>query len=368
MAEKQVYSNSGYFDTNPYTQVTVGTPYLHFEWEIVKKDIIGNKHEIHWKVTGKGLNDYMYCYLHKLSIRIDSELVLENNDINMAVYNETLVAEGSKEIVHNADGSRWFEAEIKAGFYNIGVENVSGTGNWNLEKIERYAVVNINVKNKDINTISISWDSDVDTDSRQYKINNDGWKDTKSTNTSTEGYFTIKELTADTIYLIKIRAKRADNQLWTESNEISIKTDDFGKFVNIIDKSDFAESIDITKKNESNIENTLEIYVNEKLITTRNNIEDTYILIFEQYELDKLYKEYGNDNELTVTYKLITLCNNIKYEDIITNKIKLTGNVKVTNIVKDGIIKRAKIYIKKDGIIKRGILFMKNDGTIKKCM
>lgn len=360
--------NNGSFETNKYGGVTVGTPYLKFSWKLKSTDVNNNKDKIHYKVVGAGLNAYQYCALHLFKLIINGSTITDTSDIGIDVYNDTVVSEGDLDIEHNSDGSKSFSAEIHAGFYYYGQENVSGSDSWTLPTIDRYATINISQKSKDINSISISWEADHTISGIKYSLDGGKTYSAYTTISAKSGTLTIKNLSPDTSYNIKIKVKRSSNSLETTSSTLTIKTYDYAKFTNI-NNSDFGDNVSIIKINESGLYNKLEVYVGTSLIASRTNIHDSYILSLTQNELDNLYKKYAvNSNSLNVEYKLITNCNSKIYTHTITRTILLRGNAKTSKIKQNGTIKRAKVFIKQNGVVKKGVLFIKQNGTIKRCI
>lgn len=362
-------ASSGSFNTNTYIAGDgVGNPYLQFSWNVKYTDIANNKHTIHWKLTAYGINEYMYIYLHLLKLGINGSSVLDYDDIGMQVYNGTVVSEGDFDITHNADGSKSFSAEIHAGFYSFNQENVSGSSSWALDKIDRYAALSISENSKDINSIILDWEADAIISGVKYSINDGATYSEYISVASKTGNVQIKELSPNTSYKIKLKVKRKDNSLETESRTLIITTFDYAKFSNI-DTFEFGNSININKTNPSQLSNNLEVYVNDSLIASRNNISNSYVLSLIQSELDILYKKYSTTSSvINCVYKLITICNSIKYEDSFNSNIVLTGNAKTCKIKNNSSIKRAQVYIKNNGQVKKAVLFTKVNGIVKRCI
>lgn len=306
------------------------------------------------------------------NIYIDGEQVYyDDSQIGIDTNSSILIATVEKRVYHNSDGTKTISCSASmtntSAYYLPG--NISCGGDLKLTDIPRYASVSISEKRKDINSIEINWSSNANTDWRQYKINNGNWIDAGDVSSSpTGGTFGINELSPNTSYKIKVRVRRSDSQLWSESNELTIKTYDYAKFSSV-SNSEFGSDISIKKVNESGIENKLCMYFGNTLILTRNNIPDSYNLAMTQLELDELYKKYSiTSSSINCTYKLITTCNSKEYTDSTSGIIVLKGNAKVSKIKNNGSIKRAKAFIKKDGEIKRAVLFVKNNGEVKRCI
>lgn len=127
-------AKSGSFNTGSYKGSEV-TRYLTFSWEEVSQSIEDNTTTISWTLKGGGSSGYMYCGGFK--VVIDGETVYsKSTDYRVQVYNNTVIASGTKVIAHNADGTRTFTASAQAGIYTYAV-NKSGSGSFVLDTIAR---------------------------------------------------------------------------------------------------------------------------------------------------------------------------------------------------------------------------------------
>jgi hypothetical protein len=140
----------------------------------------------------------------------------------------TATASVSATVGHNTDGSK----SIYVSAY-LAVSGVSGSpfttsGTYTLTTIPRYANITTfylsNLSGYDgINNINFTWGADASCDAVQYSLNGGGW---------TDGVFpttTIGGLSHNTQYSVRIRVKRADSQLWTESDTKYITTKDINR-------------------------------------------------------------------------------------------------------------------------------------------
>ena len=112
--------------------------YLRFSWSIQSQSIVNNTSTIYWELRGAG-GDSTYYKSGPFKVVIDGEQVYySENRINL--YNNTLVASGTKVITHNIDGTRSFSASAEGAIYFYEV-NCKGSGSWNLTPIARQAVI-----------------------------------------------------------------------------------------------------------------------------------------------------------------------------------------------------------------------------------
>lgn len=144
----------------------------------------------------------------------------------------TKVYEASKEITHDSDGGK----SLDIGFYMT--NNVSGVAgnsfrvaktmsNETLTTIPRYATSNQSLNSKTETTITMNWSSDNIIDGIWYSVDNGANWNWVHDPRATSGSYTIKGLSANTTYNIKTRVKRLDNQLSTDSSNLSVTTYDY---------------------------------------------------------------------------------------------------------------------------------------------
>lgn len=156
---------------------------------------------------------------------IDGTVVQNNSTIRFASNTYTDLGSVQRTITHNNDGTAT-NIEKSGRFRSYGMSEKVAQGTFDLPKIPRYANVTIAEKSKTLNTISVNYNTDAVRDYTQYSLNGGNWTDANDTTASDNksGYFTITGLEKDTTYTIKVRVRRADSQLWSESNIISVRT------------------------------------------------------------------------------------------------------------------------------------------------
>lgn len=124
-------ANSGNFGTSSYSNRN-----LTFNWWVNSQDIGGNYSDIGWNLVGSGSASGYYM-AGNFKVVIDNEQVYYSSN-RIQLWNNTVVASGTKRIYHNNDGNRSFGALAEAGIYDYAV-NVSGSGSWSLSQIARYS-------------------------------------------------------------------------------------------------------------------------------------------------------------------------------------------------------------------------------------
>lgn len=137
---------------------------------------------------------------------------------------------GSKTITHSADGSKKItisaDCDLPDG-NGYGPAWGSASATVALTTIPRYMdYVWISQKGKSSSSISLDWSTSHARDWTQYSLNGGAWTDAADAVASDNksGYFTIRGLSSNTSYKIKIRCRRTDSGLWSESGSLTIKT------------------------------------------------------------------------------------------------------------------------------------------------
>ena len=305
-------ATSGSFDTNQYNNRG-----LTFSWSRAGYDIGGNYTDINWSLTGNGSKSGYYM-AGAFTVVIDGETVYSSSD-RIQLWNGTVVASGTKRIYHNNDGTRSFSASASAGIYAYAV-NVSGSGSWSLDTIPRYAdITQFDVSAVDETTIKFTWGANASCDAIQYSVDGGGWTGGVYPTTNIGG------LSANAQHSVRIRVKRADSQLWTESGTKYATTYDYPKPTSINDFT-IGDGATVNLYNPLGRNVTLQIISNNdgSVIGTYSG---TYSgLVNGEFKtadaIDKQYKSIPNSNSGTyyakVTYGSVvkTLGNKTYYTNV----------------------------------------------------
>lgn len=222
-----------------------------------------------------------------------------------------------------------------------------------LDKIPRYASVSQSLNSTGLNTIKMNWSSDSNCDLVQYSLNGGVW-----VNTSGNPYI-ISGLNPNTTYRVKTRVRRRDSQLYSQTGDINATTKDIAR---ITGASNFehgnSTNVSITNPSGASLSLTMKIgntTILSKSVSTGNNGVG-----FNDSQLDTIYRLYGGNSALTVTFILTTAG---AYTNSRTCTITLKGNQKT---IKENVGKswrRGKVWIKVGNTWRRGVVWIKVNGT-----
>lgn len=149
-------------------------------------------------------------------------------------YSSVTLKSGTISVPHNNDGTKSISfsfsvTDTSGQSYTCG--NASASGSLALTTIPRYLNINsLEVTNITETSVVVKWSVNEQRTSTYYSFDNgvtwvgsatDG-ESLASDNKS--GTFNILNLTANTSYKMKVKFKRTDNALWTESSEIAFST------------------------------------------------------------------------------------------------------------------------------------------------
>jgi len=150
-----------------------------------------------------------------------------------------------------------------------------------------------------LSKVKVNWDADCACDRVWYSIDN-GINFIETSSLS----FIIAGLTPNTSYQFKIRVRRKDSLLTTDSPTIIKSTYDIARISNL-NNFEHGNNINITITNPANIYNLNlilkigAVQIFNKTIQTGNNV-----ISFTDTELDNLYKTYGTKSSLIATFIL----------------------------------------------------------------
>lgn len=336
-------------------------------------DNANNKSNVGWKLALDSGNYSFIDYPIYTKVNVDGEVYNASPRLSINPNSEIIIASGSKDVYHDSNGSKSISCSASisntSAYYLPGNINVSG--NLKLTDIPRYANVSITEREKSVNTISINWNSDAARDHTQYSLNNGNWINANDTvsNGNKSGFFVIRNLDPKTTYSVKVRVKRTDSQLWSESNTLNIATNDIARFIDFKDILKLGKDYIVKFSNFGNAEVKIALLKkdNDDFIINYKNIENNTNLLNENEAID-VYKLFRNENYMNAQISLKTIQNSKEYFDTKDILIELTGNLKTAKIRKNKTIKKAQIFVKQDGILKKAIVLVRKNDEIKRCI
>lgn len=201
-------------------------------------------------------NHYLVCgkyYSLSISSRTNSCTAGEykeftSGSISKASGSEKTIHLGTTthRVYHNEDGTKSISAStifnINAKISSVQVNNITASGTMTLDNIPRYtSITKFIVEKKDETSVKVTWDASDACDKIWYS------KDNGATWAETSGYpnFNITGLNAGTSYNFKIRVRRSDSQLTTDSGTYNQTTYDYP---HCIESPDFIIGNELTLK------------------------------------------------------------------------------------------------------------------------
>ncbi len=212
---------SGTIATNHFSNSTVDETWMDFNWS-ASQNKNDNYSSVSWEVRAKRTNSH-WVKFYNVYLNINGDV----RNLSGQYYNDTVIASGSFTVWHNSTGDGSFSMSMSANVYYSNGGNISGSGTCWLDKIPRYLnSINIYNNGSSLNSISVKWTCDPNRDWTQYSLNGGGWTDAGDSVSSDNrsGTFTIGGLQPNTTYSVKVRLRRADSKLWSESGTINIAT------------------------------------------------------------------------------------------------------------------------------------------------
>ncbi len=304
-----------------------------------------------------------YCSSRNCYANIDGTNIQNNTSLKFETNSELTLGSKTITVTHSDDGTKSETKSATFRCYALPTEkSVSAT--FTLPTINRYLKISLNERNKTINTISINWSTDVARDHTRYSLNGGAWTDAGDTVAfnNKSGYFTISDLEPNTTYTVKLQIKRKDNQLWSESSTITIKTYDYAKITSAPDVT-IGNSATIKYNNPSGAKIEVGLYKtdgNTMIANYRAATGSSYTFNFTADEINRMYQQIPNTTSIILRFYLVTTQNgksyynrvektfsinlntnkptfsNFTYQDVDTKTVPLTGNNQIAvNLLSD---------------------------------
>lgn len=287
------------------------------------------------------------------------EKTYEGNIMQYDGSSTVTVASGTLNITHDSDGSKAIAFSF-AVWDNVSTSylpgSASGNGTLTLTKIARYAAITQFDLSSGLETITVTWGADAACDSCQYSINGGGWAGGLSWPSGT-----INGLNPNTKYDVKIRVKRTDSQLWTESAAKSITTKNIAT-VSSAPNINFGDTAKVVMANPSGATKNLRIECGGSTVVTRNSVANEVTVTLTDSEWDTIYKKLGTSSSITIRYVVDTKGSSTYY-NYVDRTLTLKGNQKTIRTNVSGTWKRGKIWTNVNGTWRRGVIWTNVNGT-----
>ncbi|MBQ2870309.1 hypothetical protein IJE86_01265 [bacterium] len=326
--------------------MTTGSSYnrsLTFNWWLDRQDIAGNYTVIGWEIVGSG-SATGYVKSGNFDVWVSGTNLYNSSD-RINLYNGTVVASGKHTLYHDNNGNRNFTAYIEAGIWSTAV-NCWQEQSWDLPQIPRYAnITSFSVSKRNETSVLFNWSADANCDWAWYSTDNGStWHNLPSSNI-------VSGLSPNTTYNFKLRLRRTDSQLTTDSSTYKQTTYDYPHCTNSPNFT-LGEELTLTLYNPLNRSVTLNVIgadgstlstdimtgTSIKGFVTEKFINNAYASIPNnssgKYKVEVIYegitKTRDNNNMYSVDLSQCKpIFNNFTYKDINTVVTNVTGNNQV---------------------------------------
>ena len=196
--------------------------YLKFEITSVSdSDAAANKRYVSWKITFQGTP---WVQLFKAYAKLGNKVIYDKEPGTTGWSVGTVLKSDTTTFDNDSAGNLTLAFYMKQlFFYGTWAWDQSGYAQeknetFRFSQLPRYAAFTSHTATSELNKITVSYTSDVEYKAQQYSLNGGSWTNT------TAGSYNLTGLTPNTSYTIKTKIQRADSNLWTESDTITIKT------------------------------------------------------------------------------------------------------------------------------------------------
>lgn len=213
-------ATNGYFSTS-----MVGNFYFTFEWYRTGYSSSANETYIHYTLTAHNSpGNYRTVYLRNLYVDGKQVYYREASNSSAKQYYDGDVVISGDAIIKGANeaGDANLYASFEAGVGSYPGSNCSGSGEWALDRVPRYAnITSFSVSKRDETSVKFNWTADAECDYAWYSKNSGSSWNPLPVNNIVEG------LSANTTYEFKLRLQRAGTTLTTDSNIYAQTTYDY---------------------------------------------------------------------------------------------------------------------------------------------
>ena len=194
--------------------------HLFFEWGTQSISSVNNTRTIWYRLTAEGGSASWY-YHYNNTLFINGDLMYEGPS-QERVYDGDVLDEGTYTI--NQNNTTHLRIDLDGGIYYMD-DNINTGGDWDLDIIPRYTSITAFTVTKRNETSVVYNFSMVDIcDYAWYSTNNgSSWTGVDIAD-GKSGSFTVSGLTPNTTYNFKVRVRRKDSQLTTDSGTVTQTT------------------------------------------------------------------------------------------------------------------------------------------------
>lgn len=203
-----------------------GGNFFFIDWQLAGQDIGGNFSRINWQA---------YFHYNQADAQLDNGYVDAHgarrwtnggrikNFQSQFTTRDFAIASGTFDVGHDAAGNGSFGIGGAVTAFNSGTSG--GSQGFGLPNIPRYAnITSFNTSEVTDTSFRINVQTDANCNFLQYSLEDGvGWRDQFGGNFSSYS-FTLSNQPSDFTRNLRVRVRRADSGLWTESGVISVRT------------------------------------------------------------------------------------------------------------------------------------------------
>lgn len=265
--------------------------------------------------------------------------VVESFSVSMTIGSEwvTIKTIDSSNYAHKDDGSQtaWISGwcEAPSGTALAGAV-VNGSETVTLDRIPRYlTITSFYVQSTGLNTAKIYWAVSNPRDSTQYSLNGASYVGSSTYGESVasdgkSGTFNINKLSPETTYKLKVKIKRTDSQLTTESSEINFTTKSKAIITNYASGFSINNESTLTVKANNPSGNQIAYYIDcpagTRRFTSTRTTAKSYTWTKEQ--ITSLLQYFKSSNSNTIRVGVNTYGDNIIYFSYIEGKLNVINS------------------------------------------
>lgn len=246
-----------------------------------------------------------------------------------SVYTKTGI-----KVSHDNNGNGSIKLGAEMSFTFAGIDYIKGSGTCTMDKIPRYAEAKLaDSSNYGINYINFSYTTDVTVDKAWYSI--DGGSDILiKEGDHISNTFDVNGLEPNTFYQIKVKVRRKDSGLTSESNVVGIRT---------LNKATITSAPDVTIGNNASVSfsnpsgASVEMCItdsaaNKVIAAYRGVTSSPYTFQFTQTELDAIYELTKESTSVVLRYYIKTTQNGISYFDSVTKTFSVNQSTNLPSV------------------------------------